>query len=47
MFFGLKSSFYNKKNIVWHKFKNVILEPVDNFKQASKQKGMTGCFPEN
>ena len=43
--FGLKSQFYNKKNnFLGHKIKK--MELLDNFKQASKQKTMVGCFLE-
>jgi hypothetical protein len=40
--FGLKPQFDNKKNnFLLHK-----MSKVDNFKQASKQKRMVGCFLE-
>ena len=43
--FGLKSQFYKKKEYFFgHEISK--MELLDNFKQASKQKRMVGCFLE-
>ncbi len=44
MGFGLKSQFYKKRIIFWHK--SLKIELLDNFKQASTQKLMVECFLE-
>ncbi len=44
MCFGFKSQYYNLKNNFLGKI--LKMELFDNFKQASKQKRMVGCFLE-